>query len=115
MTRPPSVYDRQTTLPFVSSSTTSMEAAQSVEDGVPTDLHRVFMAILGAPIGLTDEEAQDCLKMNPSTERPRRVHLVQMGVVADAGITRKTRSGRAATVWRATGKPCPSTERRSKL
>lgn len=113
--KPPSVYDRQTTMPFVSSSTTSMEAAQSVEDGVPTELHRVFMAFLMTPIGLTDEEVQDRLKMNPSTERPRRVHLVNLGVLEDAQTTRKTRSGRAATVWRATGKPCPTTERRSKL
>jgi hypothetical protein len=50
--------------------------------------------------GMTDEEQQAALAMNPSTQRPRRVELVRRGLVVEAG-TRKTSSGRMATVWRA--------------
>lgn len=53
--------------------------------------------------GATDEEAQDALGMGPSTQRPRRVELVGLGLVYDGGGTRPTRSGRKATVWVAKG------------
>ena len=53
--------------------------------------------------GATDEEIQDALDMNPSTERPRRVELVKLGLVVDSGETRKTRSNRKAVVWTAKG------------
>ena len=48
--------------------------------------------------GATDEEIQDALQMNPSTQRPRRVELMKMGRIAANG-TRKTKSGRLASVW----------------
>lgn len=51
--------------------------------------------------GATDEEMQGWLDMNPSTQRPRRIELVTSGQVYDSGLTRKTLSGRSATVWRA--------------
>jgi hypothetical protein len=49
--------------------------------------------------GATDEEIQEALAMNPSTQRPRRGELVERGWVADSGRCRNTRSGRGATVW----------------
>ena len=49
--------------------------------------------------GATDEEIQLGLGMNPSTQRPRRVELVEGGWVEDSGERRKTRSGRNAVVW----------------
>ena len=111
--QPPSVFDPPTTLPFESSSETSLSAAQAMEDHAPIDLHRVYYAILMAGAsGCTDQEVQDQLRLGPQTESPRRRHLVQMGIVADSGRTRPTRSGRSATVWVSTGKPCPGTEQR---
>jgi hypothetical protein len=49
--------------------------------------------------GLTDEEMQAKTGMNPSTQRPRRCELVEMGKVRDSGSTRRTKSGRKAVVW----------------
>jgi hypothetical protein len=49
--------------------------------------------------GATDEEIQTYLDMNPSTQRPRRVELVDAGLIRDSGTTRQTRSGRPAVVW----------------
>jgi len=49
--------------------------------------------------GGTDSELQAALGMDPSTQRPRRIELVNAGLVRDSGRTRKTRSGRRATVW----------------
>jgi hypothetical protein len=51
--------------------------------------------------GMTDEELQHYLELDPSTERPRRVELVERGLIVDSGERRKTRSGRSAIVWRA--------------
>jgi hypothetical protein len=52
-----------------------------------------------ADYGATDEEIQFVVGMNPSTQRPRRIELVRMGLVRDSGTTRLTRAGRKATVW----------------
>lgn len=61
---------------------------------------RVLAAVARAgERGMTDEELQDALHLNPSTERPRRVELVEGGWVEDSGRRRRTRSGRAAAVW----------------
>lgn len=49
--------------------------------------------------GATDEEIQQYLNMNPSTQRPRRVELVEGGWIEDSGRRRKTRSRRDAVVW----------------
>lgn len=51
--------------------------------------------------GATDEEIQEALAMPASTQRPRRIELVSGALVVDSGLTRPTRSGRQATVWRA--------------
>lgn len=50
--------------------------------------------------GATDEEIQDGLGMNPSTQRPRRVELWNKGsVLLAADMKRPTKSGRLAQVW----------------
>lgn len=49
--------------------------------------------------GRTDEELQNQLGLNPSTQRPRRVELVEGGWVEDSKRRRNTKSGRDAVVW----------------
>ncbi len=39
------------------------------------------------------------LSMNPSTQRPRRIELLEEERIADSGRTRKTESERLAVVW----------------
>jgi DNA-binding IclR family transcriptional regulator len=69
-------------------------------------LQRKVLELLRAtPEGLTDEEVQRRLDMNPSTQRPRRIELARRGLVVEAG-TRRTASGRMATVWRTTAASC---------
>lgn len=92
------------TLPYIKDSATSAEAAERAEPRAGTDRALVLRAIrvgLMTAEGMTDDEIQSCLDMNPSTVRPRRVELVRDGLVEDSGKRRKTRSGRLATVWRA--------------
>ncbi|NBW23185.1 MAG: hypothetical protein EBR82_86100, partial [Caulobacteraceae bacterium] len=60
---------------------------------------RVLQLLAACPDGLTDEEMQTRLGMNPSTQRPRRIELVRRGLVVECG-TRRTASGRMAVVWR---------------
>lgn len=52
--------------------------------------------------GLTDDEMQVQLGMNPSTQRPRRVELSEDGWITDSGDRRTTRGGRQAIVWKLT-------------
>lgn len=70
------------------------------------ELHARLLAALTNG-GLTDEEMQDRTGMNPSTQRPRRVELVDSGQVRDSGRRRACRSGRLAVVWEAA--PAPGT------
>lgn len=77
---------------------TSKEAALSIEPCAAT-LRAKVLAFIQESGGATDEQIQDALEMNPSTERPRRGELVEAGSVVDSGTTRKTRSGRWAVVW----------------
>jgi len=88
------------TLPFQPDSETSADAADEARRDAPTQRQRVLTAITAAGwCGATDEELQDRLQLNPSTQRPRRVELVASGLVVDSGRTRRTRSGRRAVVW----------------
>ena len=81
-------------------SITSMRAADSLDATTLNRLHRQVLAFLEArPDGATDEEMQAGLGMNPSTQRPRRIELARRGLVVESG-TRKTSSGRMATIWR---------------
>ena len=51
--------------------------------------------------GCTDLELQEALKLDPSTERPRRGELVDAGLVQE-GRTTRVHNGRKWTVWRIT-------------
>jgi hypothetical protein len=86
--------------PSVNGSITSAKAADSLGPATLNALQRQVLALLQAtPGGLTDEEMQRLLEMNPSTQRPRRIELARRGLVVEAG-TRRTASGRMATTWR---------------
>lgn len=80
-------------------SDTSKEAAQKAEGQAPTQRERVLVCLRMCPAGLTDEEMQEMLDMNPSTQRPRRIELMDAGLIRKSGWTRRTRAGRRATVW----------------
>jgi len=87
--------------PAARGSITSAQAADSLGPATLNAMQRRVLELLQAtPEGLTDEEMQKRLGMNPSTQRPRRIELARRGMVVEAG-TRKTASGRNASVWRA--------------
>ena len=86
--------------PSVNGSVTSAQAADSLDATTLNRLHRQVLAFLEArPDGATDEEIIAGTGLNPSTARPRRIELARRGLVVEAG-TRKTASGRMATIWR---------------
>lgn len=86
--------------PSVRGSITSAAAADSLDGKTLNALQRrVLEFIAWRDSGATDEEIADELGMNPSTVRPRRIELARRGLIVEAG-TRRTRSGRMATVWR---------------
>ena len=81
-------------------SVTSRAAADSLDGKVLNALQkRVLDFIAWRPSGATDEEIANELEMNPSTVRPRRVELARRGMIVEGG-SRRTTSGRMATVWR---------------
>ena len=88
--------------PFQRHSDTSIAAAREIEPLKET-LRSKVLAYLNDRVGATDEMMQRDLQMNPSTQRPRRIELVRMGLVKDSGVTMKTASGRQATIWMVTG------------
>ncbi len=81
-------------------SDTSLDAAVEIQSDSNTLRGKVlrYLRDCGAR-GATDEEIQTALKLNPSTQRPRRIELTEMGFVVDSGGTRLTRSSRKAVVW----------------
>lgn len=92
-----------TLTPHQPGSATSLAAAEAIEPHSLTMLRQVraYFQERGE-YGATDEEVQSALNMPGSTQRPRRVNLCERGEVYDTGTTRKTKSGRMATVWRIT-------------
>lgn len=83
-------------------SETSVAAALAIEPAAGT-LRAEVLACLRrcGPQGATDEEMQWDMRMGPNTQRPRRVELVDRGLVVDSGLRRRTAAGRRAVVWRA--------------
>jgi hypothetical protein len=79
---------------------TSYEAARLVAPKSGTARQRVLAVIAKSDAigGITDEGIQQALSMNPSTERPRRVELVEEGWVADSGERVRARDGRATMI-----------------
>lgn len=96
-----SMFDLPETLPYQPHSETSRGAAEAARPTASTDRDKIFSLLSGKLDGLTDEEIQRTLSLNPSTQRPRRIELVRAGKVKDSGRWRKTSSGRLATIWEA--------------
>lgn len=85
-------------------SQTSRAAALEIREDSGTLRGFVLAYLRGAgEHGATDEEMQHALNMNPSTQRPRRIELMQSNppLVRDSGQTRLTKSKRKAVVWQA--------------
>jgi hypothetical protein len=90
-------------MPYQGHSGTSEAAANSQAPRAATKREIVFYKLreyCSYSNGMTDDEMQVALAMNPSTQRPRRVELVAMRLVVDSGMKRKTRGGEDAVVWR---------------
>lgn len=86
--------------PYQKHSQTSKLAAEEIKPEAATLREQVYQAL--KDIGpMTDEEMQDLLDMNPSTQRPRRIELQRAGWVEGTGSKRLTKSQRQAVVWRA--------------
>ena len=83
-------------------SPTSIDAALAIELGASHLRSKVLRLLRRSLYGLTDEEMQLALDMNPSTQRPRRLELREKVLVRDSGLVRPTLSGRYAVVWRST-------------
>ena len=80
---------------------TSHAAAVAILPSQGTLRRRVFELICAAePRGLTDEQGIAISGMAANTWRPRRVELVQLGLIRHEG-ERRTSSGRMAQIWRA--------------
>jgi len=81
-------------------SITSQQAAALIEPSAGTLRAQVLAYVRTCgDAGATDEEMQTELKMNPSTQRPRRIELEKLGLILRTTNTRKTASGRSATVF----------------
>jgi hypothetical protein len=85
---------------------TSAAAAVSIESAKDTQRALVFSTIRSAGIsGRTDDELQDVLGLDGSSERPRRWELWKLGLIDilrdddGAAIRRLTRTNRRAVVW----------------
>lgn len=98
----PYVKNDETDVPFVGGSDTSEMAARMLEN--PRSKRDQVYALIAAQgsYGITDETISSMTGMPLNTVRPRRVELVQMGLVKDSGLRRATRSRRAAVLWVAT-------------
>jgi hypothetical protein len=79
---------------------TTKAAALKVLPRTGTQRAEVLDAIIGAGVsGMTDAELQRSLTMNPNTERPRRVELVEGGWITDSGQRRVSAGADLSIVW----------------
>ena len=93
-------YGSPLTAPHVPGSPTSKAAADAIQPELNALQRKVlFFLMERGNVGATDEEMQRYIPMSASTQRPRRVELVGLGLVRDSGKTRETVSGRQAVVW----------------
>ena len=80
---------------------TAHDAASKIDSVSGLQRRNVYATICASgKHGMTDQEIQTALHLDPSSERPRRVELVEAGMIEDSGETRSTTSGRSAVVWR---------------
>jgi predicted ArsR family transcriptional regulator len=86
--------------PSVRGSATSAAAADSLAPATLNAMQRRVLEFIAQHGPATDEQIATGCGMNPSTARPRRVELVGLGHVVQAGEGR-TASGRRAAAWKA--------------
>lgn len=97
------------TAPYVRGSETSREAADSIKPKVNTICRTVLDAISHSPTGLSCDEAERLLKLSHQTCSARfrdlsscQPPLITKAVGSDGVlVTRPTRSGRSAQVYKA--------------
>ena len=78
---------------------TAREAAAMVAPRIGTQRRKVYDFIASTGVaGATDIEIQTSLGMGGNTERPRRVELVDQGLISDSG-RRRMHGGRRHIVW----------------
>jgi len=80
---------------------TSVDAAARALGRTSAARYRVLAALYERPS--TDEELQAALGLGANSERPRRVELVDLGLVAATGHRRPTSTGALSMVWATTG------------
>lgn len=86
---------------------TSYKAAELVMPSTGTLRRQVYDFIKQAGArGATDIEIQVALRMDGNTERPRRVELVNGGLVRDSGHRREIK-GRQHVIWEVSGAGAP--------
>lgn len=79
---------------------TQVAAALAVSPKTPTQRQRVLDLIRDRGVGgLTDEEIGYALSLSQNSVRPRRLELVEAGLVEDSGRRRATVGGNPAIVW----------------
>jgi hypothetical protein len=103
-------------LPYQRHSPTSENAALTNEVAADLQRVRVYGWFRDHP-DLTDEGLADGLGEEQNGTRPRRVELMDHGLVVQSGISRTNRSGKPAATWRIVPgvpfpDPWPSTPRR---
>jgi hypothetical protein len=86
--------------PYVRSSKTSKQAAESVAPVCESLRDKIFRAIFAAGVkGKTCDECEEDLSMSHQTTSARIRELRQQRSILDTGLLRKTRSGRNAAVY----------------
>jgi predicted ArsR family transcriptional regulator len=83
-------------------SPTSELAAARAAVRSSTKRRAVLRAIVTDAGGLTDSEVSSLTAIPPNTARPRRVELVNLGLVEASGHTRENNYGNLEAVWVAT-------------
>ena len=91
-------WERVPYTPFVQDSATSKEAAEAKVGKTAVGEQKV-LKILAEEGPLTDEQITFGTGLNPSSARPRRVKLVEKGLVRLADNDGITSSGRRAARW----------------
>lgn len=88
-------------LPAVRKSRTSQAAARAVQPSKAEAQRRAILAALdkAGAAGLTDGEIQERSGVHPDAERPRRVELVNRGLVIKTARERPSPKNQPCTVW----------------
>lgn len=86
----PSLFDPRPGIVGAHHPDTSRAAALAVMPRTGTQRRRVFDYIVGcAGFGATDLELQNNLSLGGNSERPRRIELVEAGLIEDSGVRRR--------------------------